>query len=90
MGELKRFIANLGAATGLQIGFEGREAERNVQLRTRSHLKEQLAQMPQSGHDSADAQDIEAPFITALRYLIGVMSSSISERDELLTTKERQ
>lgn len=88
--ELHGFLENLGAATGLRIDLAGKKAEGIIQMRTRNHLKEQAARLPAAGDVDVDTQDVEAPFITALRNLVEVMCAPAQTRDAMLSVKERR
>ena len=88
--QLHDFLGNLAAATGLKIELRGQKAEGAIQMRTRSHLKEQAARLSADADLGNDTQDIEAPFITALRFLVEVMCAPVASRNEALTVRERR
>lgn len=90
LAEMEVFLQNLASATGLRLELAGSDAANTVQLRTRSHLKDQLSSLPPEGSDVADSQDVEAPFITALRHLVEVLANPIDDRDKMISVKERQ
>jgi hypothetical protein len=90
LGEVHRFLDNLASATGLRIELSGKKAENIIQMRTRSHLKEQAARLSEGNEGAGDTQDVEAPFISALRNLIEVLCAPVQRRDDMLTIKERR
>lgn len=90
LDELKRFLENLSKSCGLFIDIENKGAESAIQLRTRNHLNEQLSRLRPEEERSTASQDLEAPFVTALRFLIETMSQDVDERDKTLAISERQ
>ena len=89
LGELKTFLSNLNAACGLLVDINDQPAESSIQLRTRSHLNTQMSKLPPEDRDLHEGQDLEAPFITSLRFLIETMSQNVSDRDNELRVRER-
>jgi hypothetical protein len=86
---LKQFLGNFAQSTGISISIDGLKAEQILELRTRNHLKTQLAKTA-AIDEPVDTQDVEAPFITALRNLIEVLSLPVDERDQTVLVKERR
>lgn len=86
---LNEFLDRLAASTGISIRIEGKSAENTIQLRTRSHLAECLQKAQSQRDEATDTQDVEAPFITALRNLVAIMCYETEDRDKALAVTER-
>ncbi len=88
-GQLVGFLSQLRAQTGLGITLSP-DAKGNIERLTRQQLAAELRGLSAEDRAEADSQALEAPFVTALRLLVGQLSDEPGRRASLLSVRESE
>lgn len=86
--QLLLFLRQLRAQTGLDVLLT-RDGESAIALKTRQFLSQELKGLTVEERLEADLQTVEAPFVTALRLLVGMLAERESVRHNLVSVKEK-
>lgn len=88
LDQLILFLKQMRAHTGVDVTLT-KDGASAIALRTRQCLSEELKDLSVEDRMEADLQTVEAPFVTALRLLVEMLSGRPQASHALLTVKEK-